>query len=49
MHADLRLILLIIALLCFVMSAMGITTVKFDGYRFIAAGLAFATLAILVT
>lgn len=46
MHVDLRVILLIIALVCFVLGAMGVTTVKWD--RFIAAGLAFATLAMLV-
>ena len=46
MHVDVRTILLIIELLCFVISAIDITTVKWD--RFIAAGLAFATLAMLV-
>lgn len=46
MHADLRTVLLILALVCFVLSAMGVATWKWD--RFIAAGLAFATLAMLV-
>lgn len=46
MHVDLRAILLILALVCFVLAATGVATWKWD--RFVPAGLAFATLAMLV-
>lgn len=46
MHADIRLVLMLLAIVCFVLSACGISTVKWD--RFVAAGLAFWALAVLL-
>ena len=46
MRLDLHVVLLILAIVCFVLSAIPVSTMKWD--RFIAAGLAFWALAVLV-
>ena len=48
MQVNLRSVLMILAIVCFMLSALGITTWKVDRCGLTAAGLAFWALAILV-
>ena len=48
MQVTLHVVLMILAIVCFVLSAFGVTTVRCDRVGFTAAGLAFWALAVLL-